>query len=135
VAADLPATLKLPGAFARYLVVGLLGTALHFLGTIALVEWAGVSPVPASIVAFALTLVVSFGLNSRYTFDAPDRPLVRLARYALVSVSGLGLNTLIMYLATATFGAHYLWGLCLVVLVIPPYNFTLNLLWTFRSSR
>lgn len=124
----------LPSVFGRYLAVGLLGTAIHFLSTIALVEWVGVAPVPSSAVGFVLTVIVSFALNSAWTFHRSDRLGSRFAKYSVVSVSGLVLNTAIMWIAVERLAWHYLAGLCLVVLVIPPYNFTLNLLWSFRGA-
>ncbi|MEM1110599.1 MAG: GtrA family protein [Pseudomonadota bacterium] len=118
--------------FGRYLVVGFIGTALHFLTTVALVESALLAPVPASVAGFILTLIVSFILNSRWTFARSQQVWASFLRYVLVSVSGLFLNALLMHGAIEWAGWHYLWGLVLVVLIIPPYNFSLNLLWSFR---
>ncbi len=110
----------------RYAVVGAINTAVHFITTIALVESAAVEPVPASVVGFMLALLVAFFLNSHWTFGRTDRPVMRLYRFSMVSVLGLALNTLIMVAVVDWLGAHYIFGLVLVALVIPPTNFLLN---------
>ena len=120
--------------FARYLVVGLLSTAMHFLSTIAFVEIEGMAPAPASVAGFMVTIVAAFFLHSVWTFDTPESPLQSFLKYALVSLSGLALNTLLMFATTEWLHWHYIWGLVLVVLIVPPWNFVLNLLWSFRQS-
>lgn len=119
--------------FGRYAVVGLAGTAIHSLTTISLVELDLVAPTLASALGFLVTLAVSFYLNSRWTFGAGGDSAYVLVKYCLVSCSGLLLNTVIMYSSTVLLDMHYLLGLTLVVLIIPPTNFLLNLLWAFRQ--
>ena len=111
----------LPSVFGRYLTVGLLGTAIHFVSTIFLVESLGLAPIPSSAIGFVLTVIVSFALNSAWTFRRSDRMGSRFLKYSVVSVSGLVLNTVIMWVAVEWLAWHYLAGLCLVVLVIPPH--------------
>jgi len=121
--------------FARYCVVGGLGTLLHFGATIALVEGAHVAPVPASIAGFLLALAVSFVLNRSWVFRSTAQPLQSGMKYTVVSVTGLALNTLIMTAITVWLGWNYLWGLALVVAVVPMTNYTLNRRWAFAPPR
>lgn len=118
----------------RYGVVGLINTAVHFLTTIALVEIGDFNPVPASVAGFLLAVLVSFLLNSRWTFGQTDRMLERLLKFSAVSIFGMCLNTGVMYLAVETLNMHYLVGLLLVVFIVPPSNFLLNYFWSFRPS-
>ena len=118
----------------RYAVVGGINTAVHFLVTVVLVESGLMSPVPASVAGFICALLVAYMLNRHWTFGQTDRPLERLYRFSAVSLLGLGLNTLIMYLAVDWLNWHYLIGLLLVAVVIPPLNFLLNLYWSFRPG-
>ena len=118
----------------RYVVVGLINTAVHIAVTALLVESVLLEPVPASVVGFICALLVAFFLNRHWTFSRPDRPVARLYRFSLVSILGLCLNTLIMLAAVDWLGLHYLIGLLLVALVIPPTNFVLNMRWSFRPE-
>jgi putative flippase GtrA len=118
----------------RYIVVGLINTAVHFLVTIFLVESEMLQPVPASVVGFTLALLVAFVLNRHWTFGRTDRPLQRLVKFTAVSLSGMVLNLLIMSAVVDWLHWHYLLGLCLVALIIPPYNFVLNFFWSFKPA-
>ena len=119
------------GAF-RYAVVGVLGTAIHFGVLAALVELGAVDPVLASAAGFIVTLIVSYVLNHRWTFASPVGHRTAFIRYTAVSMLGLGLNSLIMYLAVHVFGLWYIAGQALVVAVVPAVNFVLNRWWSFR---
>lgn len=121
--------------FARYCAVGGLGTLLHFGATIALVEGAHVAPVPASVAGFLLALAVSFVLNRSWVFRSTAQPLQSGVKYAVVSVAGLALNTLLMTAITVWLGWSYLWGLALVVAVVPITNYTLNRRWAFAPPQ
>ena len=128
-----PAT-RLPITVVRYALVGILGTAIHFGVLAALVEWFSFDPVLASGIGFVVTLIVSYGLNFAWTFSSTARHRTALPRYVVVSVFGLGLNTLVMHLAVRVFGLWYIAGQALVVLLVPATNFVLNRSWAFRSS-
>ena len=119
------------GRILRYAVVGVLGTAIHFGVLAALVEWGAVDAVLASAVGFLVTLLVSYVLNHRWTFKSPVSHGTAFGRYAAVSLLGLGLNSIIMYLAVHVFGLWYILAQALVVIVVPAVNYSLNRSWTF----
>ncbi len=116
----------------RYIVVGVIGTAIHFGVLIALVERLGVEPVTASTIGFIITLVVSYMLNHRWTFRTDRGHLSAMPRYILVSVSGLLLNSGIMFVTVHILGLWYILGQSLVVVVVPLTNFLFNYHWSFR---
>ena len=117
----------------RYAVVGVIGTAIHFGVLAVLVELAALDAVLASAAGFLVTLMVSYVLNHRWTFESSAPHGATFGRYAAVSLLGLGLNSMIMYLAVNIFGLWYILAQALVVIVVPAVNYTLNRSWTFRS--
>ena len=119
---------------ARYIVVGVIGTAIHFGVLIALVELWGVEAVTASTIGFIVTLVVSYLLNHRWTFRSDRGHLSAMPRYTVVSVCGLLLNSAIMYVTVHVLGLWYILGQCLVVVVVPLTNFLFNYHWSFRPA-
>jgi putative flippase GtrA len=127
--------IALPEQFFRYCVVGGIGTALHFGITIALVEGAGSPPTAASVVGFAAAFVSSYLLNRFWVFGPSARPWVSFVRYSIVCLSGLFLNTAIMTVTVDWLRWYYLWGLALVVAVVPVTNFALNRLWAFPVAQ
>jgi len=122
----------LPEQFFRYCVVGGIGTALHFGITIALVEGAGAHPTAASIAGFAAAFASSYLLNRLWVFGPGAKPWLSFFRYSVVCLAGLFLNTAIMTITVDWLHWYYLWGLALVVAVVPVTNFALNRLWAFH---
>ena len=118
----------------RYFIVGVLGTLIHFGILATLVELGRMDPVLASTIGFIVTLFVSYVLNRRWTFASRVRHRVAFTRYAAVSMFGLALNSLIMYLAVHVFDLWYIAGQALVVAVVPAVNFALNRSWSFRPA-
>jgi putative flippase GtrA len=119
------------GIGARYGVVGVLGTLIHFATTIALVELLGTNPVAATVIGFLLALITSFVLMRGWVFRSAAPVAAAFPRYVAVSVAGLALNAGLMYLVVDIARVSYLWGLVAVVIVVPVFNFTLNRVWTF----
>ncbi|MDQ7095552.1 GtrA family protein [Desulfosporosinus sp. PR] len=119
----------------RYGLVGIFGTILHFSSVIGLVELAHIDPVVSSVAGFLLVLLVSYHLNSVWTFRTTDQQKRRFFYYTLVSLIGLGLNTTIMFIDVHVLRQSYLYGQCLVVVVVPISNFFMNRKWTFRAAR
>lgn len=117
----------------RYGLVGILGTILHFAGVIFFVEAVRLDPVLGSGLGFLLVLVVSYFLNRNWTFRSKSRGTRQFFVYTVVSLSGLGLNSAIMFIAVHVLQWHYLYGQGLVVAVVPVSNYILNRFWTFRE--
>ena len=117
--------------FLRYCVVGGIGTCTHFGITIALVEWARVQPTTASVAGFIAAFVISYLLNRAWVFGASARGWLSFVRYSVVCMVGLVLNTSIMMVTVDWLRWYYLWGLAVVVAVVPITNFALNRFWAF----
>ncbi len=120
----------------KYGIVGLLGTALHFALLVALVEWGGLHPIVGSALGFIGVLLVSYVLNAKWTFtDSPRQSAMKqFVKYTLVSLSGLTLNTLVMYAAIEWMHLPYLLGQCIITVLVPLHNYVLNRYWTFRQN-
>jgi putative flippase GtrA len=128
-------------SFWRYIVVGLLGTVAHLSTLWLLVEQLKVAPIPASVAGFMTALGLSYWINAHWTFGSPT-PTEQssshrraFTRYTIVSIAGLCLNTLIMYVLTHVFGFWYMTGQLIAALVVPLHNFALNFYWTFNQRR
>ncbi|WP_309245260.1 GtrA family protein [Clostridium estertheticum] len=117
----------------RYGLVGLLGTTIHFGSLILLVEFANLDPVLGSALGFLLVLVISYILNRTWTFQSKSRNVRQFLIYSIVSMIGIGLNSAILFISVHILKWNYLYGQCLVVLVVPVSNYLLNSLWTFRD--
>ena len=122
-------------SFLRYAIVGLLGAAIHIAILTILVEWAHWDPIVSSVAGFLVVLALSYWLNIKWSFKhSPQSHRKAIFRYTLVSVMGLGLNTLIMFCLVNGLGIWYLLGQAIATLIVPIHNFLLNFYWTFKSK-
>lgn len=136
--------------FAKFAIVGAAGSVTDFTVLNVLVQLFGFKPVWANIFSFAAAVVQNFMLNRRWTFpESKQRQAGRqLLQFALVSIVGLGINTLI--LATVdhlliNFWTHlvghehlgftisYNFAKLVAIGVVLFWNFAGNRLWTYRG--
>lgn len=116
---------------AKYIVVGLLGTATHLSLLYFTVEFFLFSPLLGSSIAFVWVVIQSYLLNKNWTFENDKKHSSTLPRYLIVSGIGFLGNFLMMYVLLNIFGLWYMLAQILTALVIPVINFLLNKHWTF----
>jgi putative flippase GtrA len=114
----------------RFAVTGLFVTALHALVAVLFINY--VSPLPplANGVAFAVATMVSYVINTTWSFSASVHGRT-LLRFMMVSVAGFLLAMLVAWVAQMA-GLHYLMGIGAVALTIPAFTFVLHNFWTYR---
>jgi len=119
--------------FLIFAVVGAVSTGCHFLVLFALHEWCGLGVVAATSWGAAAGAVVNYILNRRVTFAASGAGAGAIPRFALVALTGLGLNSGSMALLEQSIPqVHYLVRQCFVTGLVLLYSFSMNKFWTFR---
>ncbi len=116
----------------RYLVVGVISTATHFIALILLVELFSAPILPATALAFCASLAVSFSLNYLFAFRARTPVIDSFMRFTLVTLAGLSLNLGAMELLVNRLGIHYILANCVAIVLVTANNFSLHVLWTFK---
>jgi putative flippase GtrA len=120
--------------FITFTGVGLVAAVAHYGVLILLVELGRMQPVVATLWGFLAGAAVSYLLNRRFTFRS-DRPHRAAApRFLAVSTGGFVLNGLVMWLLNEGWGVPYLLAQVIATLIVLFWNFTVNLLWTFRVN-
>jgi putative flippase GtrA len=120
--------------FITFTGVGLVAAVAHYGVLILLVEIGAMQPVIATLWGFLAGAAVSYVLNRRFTFRS-DRPHRAAApRFLAVSTGGFVLNGLVMWLLNEGWGMPYLLAQVIATLIVLFWNFTANLLWTFRVN-
>ncbi len=115
--------------FIRFGLVGVANTVVHAGIVIALME-AFVPPAfVANGVAFVFANLMSYALNSRFTFKTP-LSFLGYRRFLLVSLVSLGL-TLLITSVVEYLGWHYSVGLIMVILLVPILNYMVMKIWAF----
>jgi putative flippase GtrA len=116
----------------RFGFVGILATAVHAGVGLGLHEGTGMLPFWANLIAFCCALGVSFLGQTRLTFPDSTADGGAFARFAVVAVSGLGFNQLIVWIVTSLFGSPYWLALVIIIFTVPGCTFMLLKFWAFR---
>lgn len=119
--------------FVRFCLVGSVGTVAHYSALVTIVHFQG-RPILGSTVGFILGAFVNYGLNYRYTFQSASRHHEAMAKFFAIACAGLVLNTFIMSLLIGFLDMHYLVAQVVATAGVVLWNFTMNLLWTFRRK-
>jgi putative flippase GtrA len=114
----------------RFALTGLLVTALHALVAIMFIHFIASKPPLANGFAFAVATVVSYVINTTWSFSARLHGRT-LLRFLTVSAGGFLLAMLVAWAAQMA-GLNYLFGIGAVALTIPAFTFVLHNFWTYR---
>ena len=123
---------NLIGKVLRFSVTGLVGAAIDFGVTYLFKEILKVNKFLSNAIGFTLAATLCFFLNKYWTYESQS-PLVWSEYFTFIAVSlvGLGINTLVLYLLTEKFGWHFYLSKCFAIGVAAVWNFLANLLITF----
>jgi putative flippase GtrA len=117
--------------FFRYTVSGLMAAIAHFTVLWILVEWFGVYPTYASAIGFCVAMFVNYSLQYYWTFRAKGPHGLLFSRYVIVTLSMLGVNTLIFWTLNEVAGIYYLAAQLVATGGVMILNFTINRHYTF----
>jgi putative flippase GtrA len=118
--------------FVGFTGVGFASAVGHYGLLIALVQLAGVPPVPASAAGALLGALINYTLNYHFTFRSSKRHREATWKFAVVAAVGLALNTLLMWIGTVQIGAHYLLSQIVTTGLVLLWSFAGNRFWTFQ---
>jgi len=117
--------------FLRFVCVGGSATALQYLLLVVLVVETGWTPVIASSLAYAISTVFNYALSRSFTFRSHRAHASALPRFVLVSVIGIGINALVVWLSFNQLGLHYLLAQALATVMTLGWNYTAARNWAF----
>ena len=123
--------------FGQLVRFGLVGGFVTALGVI--VYWVpatfmGVPPLLANLLAYGVAAAIGYVLHSRVSFrghGSRDNPAKRTARFFIVSLVSLGLNSLFVGLLTGPLHGPTWWPVIPMLFVTPLVTFALNRRWVF----
>ncbi len=115
---------RLAGQLVRFCVVGVIAAAVDVGVLTALCELLHTSVLLASAAGFFVSVVVNYILSMKFVFRSKGENRVReFALFVLLSLGGLLLNQLIMWLGAVVFTLHYLLVKIAAMVLVPVYNF------------
>ena len=118
--------------FVSFSFVGVIATTVHYIVLGFAVQFLDITPVPASMFGFIAGAIVNYLLNYHFTFKSQKEHLETSLRFMMVALTGLGLNTFLMFLLTGRL--HYLLSQMCATIIVLFWNFLFNRFWTFREA-
>ena len=113
--------------FLQIVKFGIVGVIAMFVdvGTlVALKELMHLDVLLSSAIAFAVSVAVNYILSMSFVFRSKTQNKIKeIVIFVLLSVGGLGLNQLILWVGVAYLPVHYLVVKVLALVIVPVYNF------------
>ena len=123
--------------FIKFGIVGAINTILSYLITNINYYVLNLHAQLANIIAFIITVFISFILNSKYVFKPEKQNFWKslLKVYASYSITGLFITAILIYIEEEIFGIpHYIATFMNLVITIP-INFLLNKFWAYKDKK
>lgn len=124
--------------FIKFGIVGAINTVLSYIITNTCFYILNLHAQIANIIAFIVTVFISFILNRKFVFNENKeqhsfwKSLLKV--YVSYSITGLFLTAILLYIEEQTFGIpHYIATLMNLIVTIP-LNFILNKFWAFNQK-
>ena len=78
----------------------------------------------SSIISFTVSVIFNYILSIKWIFDVKKKQDVKdFVIFIILSVIGLGINSLIMYVMVEKFGVYYMLSIIVSTAVVMVYNF------------
>lgn len=119
---------------ARFGIAGGSATLFYFLVATALVAMGSLQPASASVVAYLLSLGLSYGLQSRFAFRQSSDSRAQIVRFLATALFGLALSYCVVYLVNDVLHWWSVTGNIAVCILIPIANYFVFKLWVFTPE-
>lgn len=119
----------------RFGIIGLLTTAIHYWGVIALVEWGGMAPLRANVGSFAVAFWSSYFGHRHWTFaDRRNKARATFLRFMATAALGFLCNQSLFFLLLTYGKLPYFVALAITVCVVAALTYLVSRIWTFRAE-
>ena len=121
----------------RFCIVGATGYAVNLAVYTALLKGADAHYLLAATCSFLVAVTNNYTWNRLWTFRGQRGHVAYQGlRFLVVSTIALGANLLILHLLVDSFGVGKVLAQAIAIVLVTPWNFVGNKLWSFgRSSR
>ncbi len=125
---------------ARFGIVGVSATLVHYVSAIVLVERIGIDPLWANIAGFGAGFPVSFAGHMFWTFrdqtvahTTQDR-FHSWVKFLATALVGLAVSQLVVFVAVDVMSVHHRIGFAAALILAPAVVFLLSKFWAFRAA-
>ncbi|MBR5782336.1 MAG: GtrA family protein [Bacteroidales bacterium] len=118
--------------FIKFGVVGCSGMLIDFGATYICKEKLKLNKYLSNCIGFILAATSNYILNRIWTFESHKEEIgVQYFQFMIVSIIGLGINSLILYLLTDKLKLNFYFSKLIAIAITTIWNFFANLLFTF----
>jgi putative flippase GtrA len=119
----------------KFGIVGVVATIIDFGVLTLLKEIFGVDVLLASAISFSVSVIANYILSILFVFkSAQSNKLKEFVIFVILSVGGLLLNQLIMWIGTEFVSVYYLWVKVFATFFVPIYNFVTRKIFLEKKS-
>ena len=125
--------------FIGFGIIGFINTILSYLITNICYYFIHLHEQIANIIAFIITVFISFMLNGKFVFKQNNekrnfwKSLIKV--YAAYSVTGLFLTAILLYIEEQILGIPHYIATLMNLIVTVPINFLLNKFWAYKENK
>ena len=120
--------------FAKFTTVGLLGTVVHYVILITLVEVFNISSITATLWGALAGAINNYFFNYYWTFSSSNNHRSTASKFFMIATLGMLLNATLMWIFNHFLGVWYLLSQVLATLIVLVFNFIGNRLLTFNKE-
>lgn len=108
----------------RFGIVGVIAFIIDYFLLYFLTEFLNVYYLISSTISFIVSLIVNYILSIYWVFDVKKKQTIKeVSLFVILSVIGLLINQLIMYLGTDVINIHYMICKLAATFIVMVYNF------------
>ena len=119
--------------FLKFAGAGLLGTGVHYLTLVTLVQIVGIDAVASSFAGAISGAIINYLLAYHYVFASEKRHSETAIKYGLIATGAIILNTLCMYVLVNWLSLNYIASQILTSTISLGYSYVANSNWTFKN--
>ena len=120
----------------KYLIVGASNAGLVLVLTILFTSIIGIFYLISAILAYETSIVVSFFMHDKWTFNKVKKTSqrhIRFIKYNTFSLMGLGINSAVLVILTQQFDIFYAISEFIAILVAFTLNYIMNKKISFKN--
>jgi len=118
--------------FIKFCIVGGSGVLVDFGVTYSCKERARLNKYIASSLGFIVAATTNYLLNRFWTFQSTNSMPAEYLKFIGISVMGLGLNNVMIYLLTEKMRVNFYFSKLLAIGVVTVWNFLMSYFFTFN---
>ena len=117
----------------KFAIVGGMATATHASLFVFIIETKIAKALQANFIAFGVAFLISFLGQYHWTFknSSDTHWAKKMAKFMIVALIGLGLNTAAVYIIVDKLLLPYLYAVLFMTTVVPVTTFVINKKWAF----